>query len=104
MTIKLRKRTRPDAIAFAKRTMKKFPNVMAHLAETEQQDKISTPGQGSMTNADADPTRPNFAEIATRVTEKYPTVLAHLAEIERLETGERKDATDGDETSEGPKS
>lgn len=40
MTIRDKKRERPDAAKFARDTMKKFPNVMAHLAEMERQEKL----------------------------------------------------------------
>lgn len=40
MTTEVRKRKRPDIAAFAKRTIEKYPTVMAHLAEMERQEKL----------------------------------------------------------------
>lgn len=100
----IRKRGRPDAAEFARNTLKKFPNVMAHLAEAERQEKTDVSGEECVASDDRDRTRPDFAEIATQVTEKYPTVLAHLAELERQEKLDVTTETDTSKTPEEPKS
>lgn len=40
MTIKVNKRERPDVAAFGKMITEKYPTVLAHLAETERQEKL----------------------------------------------------------------
>ncbi len=41
MTIKAKKRERPDATAFGKMFIEKHPTVMAHLAEMERREKLA---------------------------------------------------------------
>lgn len=40
MTIKVKKHERPDVAAFGKMITEKYPTVLAHLAEVEQQEKL----------------------------------------------------------------
>jgi hypothetical protein len=40
MTIKVKKRERPDVTAFGKMITEKYPTVLAHLAEMERQEKL----------------------------------------------------------------
>ncbi|MDR7229989.1 hypothetical protein J2X45_001070 [Caulobacter sp. BE264] len=40
MTIKVKKRERPDVAAFGRKITEKYPTVLTHLAEMERQEKL----------------------------------------------------------------